>query len=465
MKYFSIIACLFVMFFASSAQAQMTAQRFGQIMEWVVQPESGSGMPAACWFCPLYREIFQIMNTMVTETSTSLTGYFQILLWLGGLFLIVFYFGKLFISLKEIAMGDMLRGLAVPVGKLMLASLLLANIHTIYFYIVDPALTMSLGLGSELMGPTQSLQRLQAVASVGVSQGRADDRASWQRVQSIVNGAVTCDGLSDIFAQNSAFFSNRTYRGVQCLMSRAGASLSSGMALGLTILQWALDDWTDRFKAIWIGLLVAGCYFFLLVMIGMKLIDPLVRLTVVSALMPLWVVLWAFPATAGYTKKAWEALINVMGTFIFFSVIMCVIEVVMAQALGGENRTNTVFAHIILNTSSENMFRNFGWREALWCFGYTMVCFQMLNSMDSLVQTFAAGGADMGVAKALEGLTMKITNLGANLARGATGLGKSAVAGTWTGIKYGSTRFSAWREARKKEHESPSAGPRPSPGS
>ena len=85
--------------------------------------------------------------------------------------------------------------------------------------------------------------------------------------------------------------------------------------------------------------------------------------------------------------------------------------------------------------------------------------------MDSLVQTFAAGGADVGVAKALEGLTMKITNLGANLTRGATGLGKSAIAGTWTGIKYGSTRFSAWREARRGAHDSSaSAGPRPSPG-
>ena len=457
-----IVASIFLfiaVLFAVPAMAQ-DVESFVSALRWITSVPDG--MPAACWFCPLYKEIFIIMNDMATISANALASFFSLFLWLGAAFFVVFYFGKLFVSLKELSMGDMLRGLAVPVGKIMIAAMLVTNfnsgtgaalsgsqsrVHTVYYFLINPALMTSLALGKTFMG--EPAAKLKEVAEKGVQLSPSRSRAAWQEIYNLVvnRGNCTSSVITDLPSlQNSAFYSNDTYRAVQCLMGTASLNLAHGLAMGIAIFDWACDSVLKRFKALWIGLLIAGCYFFLLVFVGMKLIDPLVRLTIVSALMPLWIALWALPATAGYAKKAWETLINVMGTFIFFSVVMAIIVPVMSKAMG--NDENRFWAQLITETINSNSWASFGWKQTLWCLGYTLVCFQMLNSVESLVQTFAAGGADMGIAKALEGLTMKITALGANLVRGGTNLTKATATGVVTGTRYGVSRFRAWRESR-----------------
>ena len=483
------------------ADSESSAQSFAEILQWV-SASPGSGLPVGCWFCPLYREMFLVLNDMTSTTANTLQIFFQILLWIGGVGFVIFYVGKHMVSLQEIRLGDFWRGLAIPLGKIMIASLLLANIQTIYYFIINPAMVTSLNLGTILMRDSTMVELVSATARVGqeASQIREanarrevdkknakKDFEAWRTIELTMNNTTLCDNIAPLYtdaqlaagvtSDNENFFSgtynnrrtyfvdsqlfeNQTYQAVQCFMGNASATFVQGVAMGLAIFDWACDSWINRFRELWIGLLVAACYTFLMIFLGMKLIDPLMRLTVVSALMPLWVVFWAIPATAGYTKKAWETLINVLAVFVMLSIVVAIISPVMSNALGTTQDINRILARMVRNTLSPSVFKYFGWKQALWCVGYTLISLQMLNSVEQLAQMFASGSGDMGITKALEGLTIKLTSLGATMARNATGLVKGGVRMGWSAGKYGFEKMrQSGRESREKEQQSsPSAG-------
>jgi hypothetical protein len=459
------------------AKADSSAQSFAKTLQWVTA-SPGTGLPVACWFCPLYKEIFLVLNDLASTTAVTLQYFFKILLWIGGVGFVIFYVGKHMVSLKEIPLGDFWRGLAIPLGKIMIASILLFNVQTIYYFIINPAMITSLNLGTILMRDSTMVEFIRAgVAPEGqraaqqrASRGSAEERReaqrdleAWRSIEQTLSNTTLCDDIAPLYDENTSrrtstpLFENRTYEAVQCFMGNASATFAQGIAMGLAIFDWACDSWINRFRELWIGLLVAVCYLCLMIFLGMKLIDPLMRLTIVATLLPLWIVFWALPATAGYTKKAWETLINVLAVFIMLSIVMAVVAPVMSRALGSEAEVTNILSRMLQGTLSGNTFKYFGWKQALWCAGYTLVCIQMLNSVEQLAQMFASGSGDIGLTKALEGLTMKLTSLGATLAKNGTGLVKSGVGMAWTGAKYGGSRFSEWRQARKEKKAQASA--------
>ena len=503
MKKFVTILFLFMAVLVSVqafAAADSSAQSFAKTLQWVTA-SPGSGMPVACWFCPLYKEIFLVLNDMAFTTANTLQTFFQILLWIGGVGFVVFYVGKHMVSLQEIRLGDFWRGLTIPLGKIMIAAILLANIQTIYYFVINPAMVTSLNLGKILMRDSTMVELIKATARVGqeAAQKRTttgsqaeknaakQDQRAWNTIEQTMDNTTLCGEIAPLYSDaeldsgstsdvisflsgtyqnkrthfvDSHLFENQTYVAVQCFMGNASATFVQGLAMGLAIFDWACDSWINRFRELWIGLLVAACYLFLMIFLGMKLIDPLMRLTIVSALMPLWIVFWAIPATASYTKKAWETLINVLAVFVMLSIVMAIIAPIMSNALGTTEDINRILARMVQNTLSASVFTYFGWKQALWCVGYTLISLQMLNSVEQLAQMFASGSGDMGLTKALEGLTIKITSLGATLAKSTTTLVKGGAGLAWMGGKYGFEKMrKSGRESRERRQQSnPSAG-------
>ncbi|MBP5343872.1 MAG: type IV secretion system protein [Alphaproteobacteria bacterium] len=473
MKKIIVYVCLIALasiVFPVFAEGKEINQSLAKTLQWVAA-SPGPGLPAACWFCPLYKQIFIILNRVAVDTANELQQLFQIMLWIGGFAFVVFYVGKQIVSLKEIPLGDFWRGLAIPLGKIIIASVLLVNVHAIYYFIINPALTTSINLGTVLVRRENSIRLINGLASVGVEmeterEGTEKDSAektsarentkAWQQVRLATQNLEFCEGITDLpelatgNSNKTQFFENSTYKSVQCMMGRANATFATGFAVGLSISEWAWPSWISRFRAMWLGLLVAGSYFFLMVFLGMKIIDPLMRLTIVCALMPLWIVLWAIPATAGYTKKAWETLINVMAIFVMLSIVVAIIGPLMSNALGPEEEVRKLFAKMLRGTVSNATFEYFDWKQALWCLGYTLISFQMINSVEQLAQMFASGGGDMGLSKALEGLTLKITALGSNLLKSGTGVAKSVGHGMLVGGKYAWESRQATKAAREQ---------------
>ena len=455
-KLFALILLLVIGFWAIPGLADST-DSFAKTLRWVTAPVQ-DGLPSGCWFCPIYKQIFILMNDISYNIAYNYGNYFIALLSVGLFGCIVFIIGKAFLSFKDISMSDLLRSLAIPVGKAIIAYLLIQNINTIYYWVINPAIQLSTDMGTLLTQHTDSyaFSMVKGVAKVGYTRN-IGDRAAFQEIQRTLDKKTTCESSITPLVMDppqKMLFDNKTYTSIQCFMGSIGMSLSTGLAVGLAIMDWSFDSWLNRFKEIWIGLLVAAGYFMVMLMVGMKLIDPLIQLAVVSALMPAWIVLWVFPATAGYTKEAFKCLINVMGTIIILSIVVVIIIYIMGDALGGKS-FDSVLSRMVVGAMSTRTFESFGWKQALWAFGYCMICFKLVGSIDGLVKTFAAGGQDMGAAKAIENLTIKLTHMTGALAQNATKLGATTVGGS---LKYGKNKLFGRRAAAAAAEEAGGAG-------
>ena len=101
-----------------------------------------------CWFCPVFRALFDAINTISTTLYNSLQSDMIRLLGLGLLFFILFKVLKAVMSFSEINPKEFFMGLFMPLIKAMMALVVLANITSFYHYVVNPLTELSIGFAS-----------------------------------------------------------------------------------------------------------------------------------------------------------------------------------------------------------------------------------------------------------------------------------------------------------------------------
>jgi len=141
-----------------------------------------------------------------------------------------------------------------------------------------------------------------------------------------------------------------------CFLRTVSASLMFGTVLGATVYAAAFHDCCVWLKVIPdIGYMIGGIaiivgHLLIMIAVPFKLVDGLIRMAFVCALAPLWIVFWVFPATVGYTKKAWDMFVSTCAIFLCLSVVLVLIMHLMTATI--PNR-EAVIQHLVKNELSQ----------------------------------------------------------------------------------------------------------------
>ena len=258
------------------------------------------------------------------------------------------------------------------------------------------------------------------------------------------NGRVTYQGCTFLgnFDPNSALGSgnNRILQSAICWMQDVSASLGVGMALGATLIKANTDGFWDGVMTIAIGVCMFLAFFLIYLMFPLKLLDAFIRLAFVFALMPLWIILWVFPATAGYTKKAWDTFIGTLFYFISLSIVIALVLILMNESIQPEGTRTEIFKLMLGdNTPKAAKLLSFG-KTFFLTLAFGLMSYTLLNTAEALSNMFASAPS-LGLDKAMTGNATQAYQF----TKSAAGTAKRAVTGgaalVGAGIGYARGKF------------------------
>lgn len=311
----------------SISGSALTGAGFGGSIIGIVISLFGFGATGFCWFCDLYKTLFDIMNAIATSVSTNLKNDFLMLLGVGMLFFIAFKVGATVVKLQEVDLMQFLGELFKHLGRAIIAAAFLFGTVQMYHYLISPFLAYSLGLTHEIMTHRNAGTMIELTTRL---LGGGKDGSGF--IPAINSGILNEGALTA--------FSTQIRDQLIGLLELISASLIGGMIIGAVVILIAFADAylniIPNFQILIVGFAILGAYFSVYLAVPFKLIDVMVRLTFVAALTPLWIILWVFPATASYTKNAWEMLLNCCACIICLGVVLVIALEVLESMMPGK---------------------------------------------------------------------------------------------------------------------------------
>ena len=427
----------------------------------------------SCWFCGIFRALFNALNNMISVTAESSKGTFLVLLALGFLFWILFRVGRVVLDINPDS-GDktFIPDFFKQMLRVIVASLLIFNYLSVFDSIVSPLLEMSIGLGKKIVSEEQGTMLTTAVQnfhSMERSVG-GGHRSSLFPSASKVTESVLCKeyaaleaksravsslasersslGENGLYMTKTSAYSNLVREAFVCFIYSGEVSMSVGMLLGATAIHGGFKGIFDDggFSLLCIGIILYISFFLLFLSFPLKLFDPLLQLALVSALLPLWCAMWAFETSSKMAKnireKAWGMFLNVMVTFVVLSLVSVICIRVMNGALP-ENRTR-LYRELIRDKSALSAFKDAGMevgsKSIVLTLALGIVAFSLMGKVKELAKTFSgAEGMDTGVGA----LANKATSAAAGLANTGAKMGGHALLGAG-GYVAGKTGEKVW---------------------
>lgn len=283
----------------------------------------GSG----CWFCPIFKACFQVINTIATNVYNALAATFVgFIAIIGALWILILaiqyvttlnvpntgeFFTKLFKGLLKMIVG---------------AAILSCPISVLFNYTVNPIATFSAGVSTTILETMEMVSG--TVTTVSFEEGASGGRmVTKQENLCKPSDSSTFSDISEMALDVGV------YDAMSCMLKTMSAELITGIAVGINLVAHSIHagHWGfPSFNVLLIGGLLSLGFFMIFFIFPWKLIDILIRLGFTIALTPLYVLFWVFPITAGYTKKGWSIFVTAMFTLLSLSVLM----VVAMQLLG-----------------------------------------------------------------------------------------------------------------------------------
>ena len=289
-----------------------------------------------CWFCPIFGSLFDAMNKIATSVTTNLSEIFLAIMGTALLFSIGFKTAKMLTSLQAVDLMQYLTDLFRHLGRAIIASALLWTSLSVFTYIVSPFLTMSLTLSTSILNEGGFMAQMIDASQGGVIKEidvcNEEDTDALPLILSEEKNLQSGNAPQEAFAPS-------VKAALMCMMKTISASLIGGMAIGATFYEFGWWDLTFIFPnilAVATGALIVIGHLLIFIAVPFKYIDSMVRLAFVCALMPLWVVLWVFEATRGYTKKAWDMFLSTCAIFLCMSVVLILVIHLINAALPAE---------------------------------------------------------------------------------------------------------------------------------
>ena len=352
----------------------------------------------ACWFCGIFDTLFSAVNGTVTSVFNTLGQSFLTLLGIGLLFIILFKVGKMLVQLQEVDVMQFLNDLFKPLGRGIIAMALLLGVTTqsdhVFNMIATPIFEVSTKMGVIVMD---------TALPNNVSYIQAGDGNSY------VYQAGRCDNI-DTTTSNGKAFTDGQRDLLTCWMKQISSSFIVGIAIGGTLMDAGTEGmnfFTGGFTMTIIGLVIWACFYLIYLFFPFKIVDAFVRMAFVLTLMPLWIVLWVFPATVGYTKKAWEMFLSSCITFIIISIMISLAVILMSNSIPETDRNGLLQCLRAGNDNNAKTWVLIGSGAFLNTIAFTAMSWTLLGTAGTLANTFVGGGGDLGIGSGMAGLTAR----------------------------------------------------------
>ncbi|MDD3669012.1 MAG: hypothetical protein PHX68_01820 [Alphaproteobacteria bacterium] len=408
-KWIALVLLCIALFFSAAAGAQDA--KFQETLNDYFGATDGSSI---CWFCPVFQAILLSVNSLTKYTVTGLSGPLLVLLSVGLLFFLVFKIGKFLVSFQAVDIGALIPELTGPLGRGIIASILLFEggkyMIVVFASLLNPILDIGMDLSTRILQSTmdsttmqiiQAGQDPQAIANAAAAGAAAPGSGSSKAASGLDPDSCPFRMQNADYAQlDKSALTGREINSILCWMGTVSSSLGVGMATGATLMKASLTagSWgIPNFSMLLIGLAVWFSFFALFLSFPFKLFDAIIGLGFVLALMPFWIVLWVFPQTSGYTKKAWDKFIGSIILFLCLSVVISFVIVAMNSAIPNREQLFQLLlegrsgpAADLIGFSGKSLFITMamGW-----------LSFSMLGSAQSLAQSFGGGGMELGMNK------------------------------------------------------------------
>ncbi len=386
------------------------------------------GSSGYCWFCSMFEGLFDAMNNLATAISVKMAEIFLMIMGTGLLFSIAFKVAKMVVSMQGADLMQFLTDMFKHLGRAIIATALLVSSLSIFTYLVSPVLTMSMGVSAVIMDEGGGRGALvTATQATGISAGSiCDDLADQMKVSTSVKD------------QKKAF-TPEVRASFICALRTMSAGLIFGIVLGVCIYGLTFSNMIygiiPNIQYAILGVIIVLGHLAILITFPFKLIDSMIRMAFVTALMPLWIILWVFPATVGYTKKAWDLFLSSCLIFVCLSVVITLVMNLMQYAI--PNR-NDIIALLTCGFDKEAADKiPIGGKELLVTAALTFLGWKMLGTATTLASSFVGAIPDLGIGQSINETTVKGAKL---MSKGGRALGRKAAnskAGQWVQQKTG----------------------------
>lgn len=401
----------------------------------------GSGGTDFCWFCPIFEGMFDAMNNLTTAISLKLSGWFLMVMGVGLLFSIAFKVLKVVTQMQAVDLMQFLTDMFKHLGRAIVATALLLTSLSIYTYLVSPVLSLSMGLTTVILdeGGGQG-EMIRAIRGQNKTAAGTVDKMS-------ICGDLQKDmTLSpDVNTQTKAFTPDVRASFV-CTLRVMSSTLIFGMALGVVIYGFAFSHliWgiVPDISYIFTGLIIILAHLAILISFPFKLVDAMIRMAFVTALTPLWIILWVFPATVGYTKKAWDMFLSSCLIFVCLAVVI-VLVMSMMQYTFGNNREDLIKFLVAGKDQEAAALVPMGGKECFVIAAFGFLGWKMLSTATQLASAFVGSAPDLGMGSALSQTTV-------NAGRAAAPYAKAGGAKVMDKIGFDSSKRSSMAQTASK---------------
>ena len=430
-----ILGIFFLLFLCVSFPISVMAHVFSDTIQSFVG--DGTGF---CWFCEIFATLFEAMNDIATDISTEMSDDFLMVMGVALLFSIGFKTAKMLTSLQAVDLMQYLTDMFRHLGRAIIATAFLWTSLSVFTYIVSPVLTLSLSLSTEILNAggaratiTSAMQGEAHIAVDNICHSDDDDAAPLieQEAQALDAG----DAPQKAFAPS-------VKAALLCVFRTISASLMTGMVLGATLYYGGIDVLSTSllkigtaFKMMFAGVFITLGHLFIYVAVPFKYIDSMVRMAFVCALMPLWIILWVFEPTKGYTKKAWDMFLSTCAIFLCMSVVLVLVMRLINGAFDSDTLNRVVMylsldqakaaAEVLAGPEGGGSLKNLLVAVVMCFTGY-----KMLGTATTLASSFIGTMPNLGVGDQMAKTSVQMANFGktAAVAAGVVG-GRATKAG------------------------------------
>lgn len=386
----------------------------------------GNGGGDFCWFCPMFEGLFDAMNNLATAISVKMADVFLMIMGVGLLFSIAFKVAKMVVSLQGADLMQFLTDMFKHLGRAIIATALLVSSLSIFTYLVSPVLTMSMSLSSVIMDEGGGRGAvIKATQATGIKAASiCDDLADQMKVSTTVE-------------KQTKAFTPEVRASFLCALRTMSAGLIFGIILGVVIYSLAFTNmiWgvLPNIQYALLGLIIVIGHLAILITFPFKLIDSMIRMAFVTALMPLWIILWVFPATVGYTKKAWDLFLSSCLIFICLAVIITMVMSIMQYAIPNREEIIGLLTCGFDQQAADKI--PIGGKELLVTAALTFLGWKMLGTATTLASSFVGAIPDLGLGQAMNETTVKGAKLAGKGARTGGRMVANSKVGQWAGRK------------------------------
>ena len=284
-----------------------------------------------CWLCFLLEKIFEMGDGLATDLYMVMRDGLLAIVGVFTVLMLMWQAVKVFIDFSGKAARSFIHQVSGFLARVLVVVLLLIQPPSfVGEWVLTPLINFSVGMGLQFISDGGELQS----AHVTYFNEHFQENTC-------VLGCINNDAFWNQNTQN-LMFPKSTCNALVGLIQIISIELSTPIQYGQTLMtysfvkrHWGVFPYFSRFLS---GLIMVVFFAILLVFVPFKVVDIFAQLASVGVLLPLGIVLFAFPTTRKYTQNMWQLFV---ACIIQLMVLSLMVGLTVALFVGGMGQASS----------------------------------------------------------------------------------------------------------------------------